>query len=78
MNVGGAELNGGFVDDGTLNSTLGLDRVVAHFDHYRYSQLMVSRRCLRLKRVAAQAEKDRLGIRSNEGLWVSRLVVHLG
>ena len=78
VNVGGTKLNGGFVDDGNLNSTPSLDRVVASFDPYRHSKVMASRRRLRLKRAAAQAEKDRLGIQSNEGSLVFGLVVHLG
>ena len=67
MNVGSIELNGGFVDYGNLNSTPSLNRVVAPCDPHCHSKLMVSRRRLKLKRAIAQAEKDRLGIQSNEG-----------
>ena len=44
---------------------------------YQHSQLMRSMRHLRLKRAAARVEEDRLGIPSNEGPRVSRLVIHL-
>ena len=39
---------------------------------------MMSRKRLRLKRAVTRAKEDRLGIRSNKGLQVSRLVIHLG
>ena len=64
--------------DGTQGELIYNYENVIPRDSYQHSELMRSRRCLRLKRVAAQAKGDRLGILSNVGSRVSKLVIHIG
>ena len=66
----------GNVSDERGTSISGRGNIVLH-EPYQHSELMRSRRDLRLKKCVAHAMDHRTGAQSHEGLRASRPVIHI-
>lgn len=64
--------------DEVFSNGAELDGMGNPHDPYRHNKVMREMRRLRLKRVVARDEEDRLSARGDNGQWVSRLMVHIG